>query len=116
MIKKSLPKKIGRKKKESDTTKIKKRQQSYMIRKADLEKLPEIDRKIKDMQATEEWMIRVDFVEKAKENNVVWEQSEAGTMSLLSEKTGKHIVFFCDKHTPSKYKMFKLKQLLGEFD
>lgn len=116
MITKSLPKKIGPKKKKSDATKIKKKQISYMIRKADLEKLPEIDKRIKRAEYTEELMKHFEFTEKARDNNVTWEQTSPNTMTLFYPKTGKSVVFICDNKTPNQYKIFKLKQLLGEFD
>jgi hypothetical protein len=116
MIKKSLPKKIGPKKKESDATKIKKKQTSYMIRKADLEGLPAIDKKIKALEHGQEILKYYEFTDMARENEVIWELLPSGSMSLLSSKNGKHLVFLCDKKTPNQYKIFKLNQLLGKFD
>lgn len=111
-----MPKRIGRPKRKTDALKIKKKQPSYMIRKADLEKLPAIDKRIQDIENTEELMKHFEFAEKAKENNVEWKELPSGTMSLFHPESGKSCTFICDNNTPNQYKIFKLKQLLGEFD
>lgn len=120
MIKKSLPKTIGPKKKEIDRTteprKERKKKTSYMIRKSDLKTLAEIDQEIKSLKSSEEAILYFDFTNKARDNNITWKQLTSGSMSLFNPKTGKSSVFLCDAKTPNRYKMFKLKQLLGEFN